>query len=66
MGGKGERREGQKGESYHMHKSFRLRPEKQKGGRQMERKKIESFEDLLVWQKGINLVKTSISADRRW
>jgi len=24
----------------------------------MERKKIESFEDLIVWQKGIELVKT--------
>jgi hypothetical protein len=23
----------------------------------MERKKIESFEDLIVWQKGIELVK---------
>jgi len=40
-----------------MQKSFVLRPEKQKEGRQMERKKIESFEDLLVWQKGINLVR---------
>jgi hypothetical protein len=31
-----------------MQKSFILRLEKQKEGRQMERKKIESFEDLFV------------------
>jgi hypothetical protein len=40
-----------------MQKSFILRPEKQKEGWQLERKKIESFEDLLVWQKGINLIR---------